>query len=124
MTKKNPLATVECIVEVIFIDNKHPREPGMPIALEQTEIGQAIVGVFAEKFVNRGELFPLSLRDGQIVLKIQANDIEALDNSSTQRFGIVDENTIFRFKVGQKSQKTIKVNSNEAKQLFKENMSF
>ena len=82
------------------------------------------MAVFAEKYLNRGELFPLALRDGQIVLKVQVNVIEALAHASTQNFGIVDSNTIFRFKVGQKSQNSIKVNSNEAKQLFKENMSF
>lgn len=51
-------------------------------------------------------------------------DIEALDHANPQRYGVVDENTNFRFKVGQKSQQNIKVNSNEAKQLFKENISF
>ena len=34
ITSHNPLATVECLVDVIFIDNKHPREAGKPIALE------------------------------------------------------------------------------------------
>lgn len=52
------------------------------------------------------------------------NSFDALDHASTLNYGIVDENTIFRFKVGEKSRSAIKVNSNEAKQLFKENMSF
>jgi len=124
VTNQNPLATVESSVEVIFIDNKMPREPGKPIALEQSEIGEAIVGAFSEKFVNRGEIFPLSLRSGQVVVKVQVNVVDALAHASTQSYGIVDENTIFRFKVGQKSQSNVKINSNEAKQLFKENMSF
>jgi len=34
ITNMNPLATVECTVDVIFIDNKHPREPAKPIAME------------------------------------------------------------------------------------------
>jgi len=66
----------------------------------------------------------MTVKEGQIVLKVTINAIEALVHGSTQNFGLVDENTIFRFKVGQKSQQNIKVNSNEAKQLFKENVSF
>lgn len=120
----NPLASVDCLVDVIFIDNQLPREPGKPIALEQTEIGAAIHQVFRDKYMNKSELFPMTVKEGQIVLKVTINAIEALVHGSTQNFGLVDENTIFRFKVGQKSQQNIKVNSNEAKQLFKENVSF
>ena len=58
------------------------------------------------------------------MLSILINNFDALDHSATQNFGIVDENTIFRFKVAEKSRSAIKVNSTEAKQLFKENMSF
>ena len=42
----NLLASAECMLDVIFIDNKMPREPGRPIALEQTEIGEAISNLF------------------------------------------------------------------------------
>ena len=121
---ENPLTSVECTVDVIFVDNSLPREPGKPLPLEQTEISESIVKLFREKYLNKGELFPIGLRNQAIVLKINIQSIEALKHGSTQNFGLVDENTIFRFKVNQKSQPTIKVNSNEAKQIFKENMSF
>lgn len=79
----NPLATVECLMDVIFVDNKVPREPGKPIPLEQTEVGQAIASLFSDKYMNRGELFPLAIRDGTIVVKIQVQMIEALVHAST-----------------------------------------
>ena len=46
ITNENLLATAECMLDVIFIDNKMPREPGRPVALEQTEIGEAISSLF------------------------------------------------------------------------------
>lgn len=82
------------------------------------------MALFNEKYLNRGELFPLAIREGKVIIKLLVNSFEALAHASTHNFGIVDENTIFRFKVSQKAQANIKVNSNEAKQLFKENMSF
>ena len=30
----NPLATIECMIDVVFIDEKLPREPGRPLALD------------------------------------------------------------------------------------------
>lgn len=62
--------------------------------------------------------------EGKLVLKAQVSTIEALKHGNAQTYGVVDVNTIFRFKTGQKSQASIKVNSNEAKQLFKDNISF
>ena len=56
---ENPLTSAECTIDVIFVDNALPREPGKPIPLEQTEISEAITKVFREKFLNKGELFPL-----------------------------------------------------------------
>ena len=100
---ENPLTSADCTIDVIFVDNSLPREPGKPIPLEQTEIMEAITKLFREKYLNKGELFPLGLRDGAIVLKISIQAIEALKHGSTQNFGITDENTIFRFKVNQKS---------------------
>ena len=70
VTNMNPLSSVESLVDVIFVDNAMPREPGKPIALEQSEIGQAIVAAFDQKFLNKNEIFPLSLRSGAVVLKI------------------------------------------------------
>ena len=99
VTSPNPLSTVELGVDLIFMDNSVPREPGKPLALEQNEIGQAILGLFQEKQLNRGELFPLAIREGKVILKISVANFEALAHASTSNFGIVDENTIFRFKV-------------------------
>ena len=124
VTSSNPLSTVECGVNVFWIDNKMPREPGKPLGLDQTEIGEAICALFSTKQLNRGEKFAVAIRDGQVVLAVSINSFDALDHASTLNYGIVDENTIFRFKVGEKSRSAIKVNSSEAKQLFKENMSF
>ena len=31
---ENPLTSVECTVDVIFVDNSLPREPGKPLPLE------------------------------------------------------------------------------------------
>ena len=42
----NPLATVESLVDVYYIEPSLPREPGKPLALEQSEIGQAIVAAY------------------------------------------------------------------------------
>ena len=120
----NPLSTVECGLDVIFLDNQVPREAGKPVSLEQGDIAQAIVSLFTGKYVNRGELFPLALLDGKLVCKISITNFEALKHATPQSYGLVDENTIFRFKVNQKSQGSVKVNSNEAKQLFKEDISF
>ena len=39
VTSPNPLSTVELGVDLIFMDNSVPREPGKPLALEQNEIG-------------------------------------------------------------------------------------
>jgi len=100
---ENPLNSAECTIDVIFVDNSLPREPGKPIPLEQTEISEAITKLFREKYLNKGETFPLALRNSAIVLKVSIQAIEALKHGSTQNFGICDENTIFRFKVGPKS---------------------
>ncbi len=124
VTDENPLSTVEVLIESIFLDNSVPREPGKPLPLEQGEISQGIVALFKGKFLNRGECFPLQLCEGKLVIKVVVNFIESLKMGNPQTFGIVDENTIFRFKVGQKSQASIKVNSNEAKQIFKADISF
>lgn len=96
---ENPLTSAECTIDVIFVDNALPREPGKPIPLEQTEISEAITKLFREKFLNKGELFPIAMRDGAIVLKVCIQAIEALKHGNTQNYGIVDDNTIFRFKV-------------------------
>ena len=96
---ENPLSTVECAIDVIFVDNALPREPGKPIPLEQTEISECINKLFLQKYLNKGELFPIAMRDGAIVLKIGIQAIEALKHGSTQNYGICDDNTIFRFKV-------------------------
>lgn len=80
---ENPLTSAECTIDVIFIDNALPREPGKPIPIEQTEISECIVKLFKEKFLNKGELFPIALRDGAIVLKIMIQAIEALKHGST-----------------------------------------
>ena len=34
VTTSNPLSTVECGVNVFWIDNKMPREPGKPLGLD------------------------------------------------------------------------------------------
>lgn len=67
---ENPLTSVECSVDVIFVDNQLPREPGKPLPLEQTEISESIVKLFREKYLNKGESFPIALRNQAIVLKI------------------------------------------------------
>lgn len=66
----NPLETVECLIDAIFVDPKQPREPGKPLALEQNEIGEAITKLFSAKYLNRGEIFPMKLREGQVVIKV------------------------------------------------------
>lgn len=38
ITTPNPLSTVEIGVDLIFVDNAIPREPGKPLPLEQNEI--------------------------------------------------------------------------------------
>ena len=92
--------------------------------MEQPSISEAIVHLFNGKYLNKGELFPLQIMEGKLVLKITVQGIEALKHGNAQTYGVVDINTLFRFKVSQKAQATIKVNSNEAKQLFKDNISF
>ena len=52
------------------------------------------------------------------------NRIEALKTDVSQTWGSVDDHTLFRCKVSQKSSALIKVVSNEAKQIFKEDISF
>jgi len=34
VTDENPLATIECLLDVIFLDNSVPREPGKQLPLE------------------------------------------------------------------------------------------
>ena len=84
----------------------------------------AIKELFTDKYLNRGELFPLMLREGKIVLKVKCQQIDSMVAASSQNFGTVVDESILRFKVSQKSASAIKVNSNEAKQLFKDNISF
>ena len=50
--------------------------------------------------------------------------LEALKQELSQTWGTVDEHTIFKCKVSQKSSSLMKVVSNEAKQIFKEDISF
>lgn len=64
------------------------------------------------------------LREGKIVLKVKCQQIDSMVAASSQNFGTVVDESILRFKVSQKSASAIKVNSNEAKQLFKDNISF
>lgn len=59
---ENPLQTVECGIDVIFINAEMPRQPGKPIAMEQSEIGEAIQALFETNYLNRGEIFPIQLR--------------------------------------------------------------
>lgn len=79
---ENPLNSAECNIDVIFVDNSLPREPGKPLSLEQTEISEAITRLFREKYMNKGETFPLALRDSAIVLKVQIQQIEALKHGN------------------------------------------
>jgi len=59
-----------------------------------------------------------------LIIKLVVTRIEALKTSVSQTWGSVDEHTIFRCKVGSKSSSLIKVSSTEAKQIFKEDISF
>ena len=79
MTKRikeeNPLSGVQCDINLIFCAPDAPMETGL-VTLETDQIKEAIIAAFKQKFVNFGEVFPLALCDGKLVLKIKITRIE------------------------------------------------
>jgi hypothetical protein len=76
----NPLATCACDISLIFCSPEAPMENGL-VCLETDQIRQAIATAFAGKYLNWGEVFPLAICDGKLVLKVKISRIEALKSS-------------------------------------------
>jgi hypothetical protein len=47
-----------------------------------------------QKFVNWGEIFPLALCDGKLVVKVKITKIESFKQDVSQTFGQVTEETM------------------------------
>jgi uncharacterized protein YbjQ (UPF0145 family) len=66
----------------------------------------------------------LTLCDGKLVLKVKVTKLESFNHEASQTFGTVTGETIVSCNIQKDATKTIKIVSNEVKQIFKENISF
>ena len=83
---ENPLAAFTCEISLIFCAPDAPMEMGL-VSLQTEEIKTAIVKSFDKKFINWGEIFPLALCDGKLVVKVKITKIEAFKQEVSQTFG-------------------------------------
>lgn len=111
----NPLSAIECSLDMVHMDQDCDREVGKAVVIEQDEILKAVAASFEGKFINYGEQFPLSLKDGKLIVKVKVNRLEPLKSQVTQTWGTVDEQTIIKCKVGQNSATLVKFATNEVK---------
>lgn len=119
----NPLGGLTVDLSLIFCNPDAPMEQGL-VKLETDQIKEAIQQAFDKKFINWGEIFPLTLLDGKLVLKVKVTKIESFKQDVSQTFGMVTAETIVSCNIQKDASKTIKIISNEVKQIFKENISF
>lgn len=89
----NPLGGITVDLSLIFCSPDAPMEGGL-VKLETDEIKEAIVQAFDGKFINWGEVFPLSLCDNKLVLKVKVTKIESFNHLTSQTFGQVTAESI------------------------------
>ena len=65
---QNPLDSIDLTLSVLFIDEKYPRDPKGAFKVHEKDIFQALQTLFNGMFINKGEIAPLQLHDGQIIM--------------------------------------------------------
>ena len=74
--EENPLGSITCDLSLIFCAPDAPMEGGL-VSLNTDQVKDAIVESFTSKFVNWGEVFPLVLCDGKLILKVKVTKVES-----------------------------------------------
>ena len=65
---QNPIDSIDLSLSVLFIDENYPRDPKGAFKVHEKDIFQALQTLFNGMFINKGEIAPLQLHDGQIIM--------------------------------------------------------
>ena len=65
---QNPLDSIDLTLSVLFIDENYPRDPKGAFKVHEKDIFKALQTLFNGMFINKGEIAPLQLHDGQIIM--------------------------------------------------------
>jgi hypothetical protein len=88
---KNPLNAIDITVDVLFVDESYPRDQKGAFKVHEKDIFQALFALFNGMYINRGEVAPLNLNGGQIILQIKVDKIENITTENRyQTYGVIE----------------------------------
>lgn len=76
---KNPLNFIDITIGVLFVDESYPRDKNGAFKVHEKDIAAAVRDLFNAKFINRGEIAPLTMYEGQIIFQIKVDKIENIE---------------------------------------------
>eukprot|EP00347_Sterkiella_histriomuscorum_P002129 403369358 len=123
----NPINSIDLTLDVLYIDEKVQRDNTGASQIHEKLIDEAMKNLFDGKMINQGEHIPLSLDDGNYVLKFEVNRLEFLkEGNSHLTFGVIEKETNLNISLSAKARKQVKLQSDKIKekQIFKQNFNF
>ena len=124
---QNPLNSIEIEIDVLFANEKLPRDSKGAYQIQEEDLFSAISTLFNGKLINRSEIFPLAINEENVVLQCEVHKIENIKNEYRHlKYGMLTEKTDFICKIIQKKQALFKILSSkiQEKQIFKKNFNF
>ena len=111
---QNPLDSIDLTLSVLFIDENYPRDPKGAFKVHEKDIFQALQTLFNGMFINKGEIAPLQLHDGQIIMQIKVEKIENLNADFRHlTYGVIELRTIINCKPAKEVSQTLKILSDK-----------
>lgn len=109
---KNPLNSIDITVDVLFVDENYPRDQKGAFKVPEKDIFQALFALFNGMYLNKGEVAPLNLNGGQIILQIRVDKIENITAENRyQTYGVIEQQTIINCKPSKVVSQTLKITS-------------
>ena len=112
ITDKNPLNSIDLTVDVVYVEQNYPRDKRGFFKIHDKYIFQALKTLFNGLFINKGEIVPLTISDGDIILQIK---VERIENITTENrhltYGVLVDQTIINCKPDKKVIQTLKIQS-------------
>jgi hypothetical protein len=110
----NPLNQVDILVDLIFKDDSVELDQTGSVKIAETDIDAAVKKLFKGKFINTREQFPLTLMDGNVIVKISVGALEPLkEDIKTMSYGVIENETEIICKPSKAAMKSIKILSNK-----------